>query len=53
MKRPPKKVKAPVDCEPIAGANKVKTRNKLIGDIQNNDLYGSDDDIGRQIQEEP
>ena len=22
----------------------VKTRNKLVGDMQNNDLYGSDDD---------
>jgi len=25
-------------------ANVVKSRNRLVGDIQNNDLYGDDDD---------
>ena len=42
-KRPAKKTKATVDNEPMQDANKVKTRNKLVGDIQDNQLYGSDD----------
>jgi len=39
----PKKRKAPT---PITGdLNLIKTSNKLIGEIQNNDLYNSDDDF--------
>jgi len=33
-------------------ANTVKTRNRLVGAIENNDLYGDDDDLPRKENEE-
>lgn len=34
-----------ISSEDLANMNRVKTTNKLIGDIANNDLYRSDEDV--------
>lgn len=51
-KKPKKKAKTEknsrnkmISTESLAQMNRVKTTNKLIGDIANNDLYRSDEDL--------
>ena len=44
-KKAPKRAKVE---EAEAATNIVKTRNRLVGEIQNNDLYGDDDDVPLQ-----
>ena len=34
----------------LAAVNKVKSRNKLVGDLANNDLYDSDDGIDNNAE---
>jgi hypothetical protein len=41
------KPKRPRKAKEMMDPNKIKTNNKLLGDIENRDLYNSDEEVGQ------